>query len=74
METFLEMRTVVLKTISKNFRTQAETLFENALQHCQMSAYLETQEVSIGIKNDIESKQALEMNNPDKQASIRILG
>lgn len=71
LETFLDMRPIILKTISKNFKTQAETLFINAIE--QMGAHLEVQEVSIGVKNDIESKQALEMN-PDKQASIRILG
>ena len=42
LETFLELRTLMMKMLSKDFRTKAEKLFDAALESCGMSDFLET--------------------------------
>ena len=47
LDTFLEMRTLMIKMISNDFRTKAEKRFDEALEECGMSDYLETLEASL---------------------------
>lgn len=45
--TFLELRTLAMKIISRDFRTPAEKKFDSALEECGTSDYLEAAECSV---------------------------
>lgn len=40
MQTFVELRTILMKVISKQFLQQAEKVFDSSLNHCQLSDQL----------------------------------
>jgi hypothetical protein len=47
LQTFVELRTMLMKVISKKFIQQAEKVFDASLDQCSLSDYLTNQELSL---------------------------